>query len=439
MNKIVINICIVLMLLILPSRTFAFKMNNEDYVRVLFNSEILNVNIETDSNFILYEFDINTESLIELKALDTNRVEISIIDNNYIVSYNSTQEIYDLSDKQIFLGTSGGTFKFNNNSYRDYISVIAKDGKQRVINYVTMQHYLYGVVPYEMPSSWNIEALKAQTIAARTYVKKNMMGSTNKLFDVTDSVSSQVYKGINGEKQNSNRAVDETAGIYMKYENVYINAVYHSNSGGYTENSENIWNYKVPYLVGKKDDYSLNTKETNWEYAISYDKLSEVLNSKFPNLGSVKNIKILEKTKNNRNIKIKIIGETAEQILEKEEIRKYLGYTNLKSIWYDIDFGNSSLSFYDNVEKKVIRASMENIYAMDKNGKKIQVENPLNIQGKDSKEVYKNESNQVVFSGHGYGHGIGMSQYGAKNMADLGMKYEDILKFYYDGIILVKE
>lgn len=438
MNKKMMKIFIILMILILPSQVFAFKINDEDYVRVLFNSEVLNVNIETESQFVVYEFDVNTESLIELKTLDANRVEVNIIDNNYIISYNSDQEIYDLLDRKILIGTTGGTFKFNNNTYRDYIAVIVKEGKLRAINYVNMQHYLYGVIPYEMSSSWHLEALKAQAIAARTYAKKNMMGSTNKLFDVTDSVSSQVYKGINGEKKNSNRAVDETLGMYMKYANTYVNAVYHSNSGGYTENSENIWGYKVPYLIGKKDDYSLNSKEANWEYSISYDKLNEILNLKFPKLGDVKDIKILEKTENNRNIKIKIIGDKSEQILEKEELRKYLGYTNMKSIWYDIDFG-SQLSLYDNIGQKVIRASIENIYAIDKDGTKIQIEAPIKIQGENSKEAYQNGSNQVIFRGHGYGHGVGMSQYGAKTMADLGIKYDEILKFYYDGIILVKE
>lgn len=438
MNKKMMKICIILMILILPSQVFAFKINAEDYVRVLFNNEVSNVNIETDSNFVVYEFDGNAENLIELKTLDANRIEVSIIDNSYIISYNAGEEIYDLAEKKIMIGTTGGTFKFNNNTYRDYIAIIVKDGKLRAINYVSMQHYLYGVIPYEMSASWHLEALKAQAIAARTYAKKNMMGSTNKLFDVTDSVSSQVYKGVNGEKKNSNRAVDETSGIYMKYENTYVNAVYHSNSGGYTENSENIWGYKVPYLIGKKDDYSLNSKEANWEYSISYDNLNKILGLKFPKLGDVKDIKILEKTENNRNIKVKIIGNNSEQILEKEELRKYLGYTNMKSIWYDIDFG-SQLSLYDNIGQKVIRASIEDICVIDKEGKKIQIDAPIKIQGENSKETYENGSNQVIFRGHGYGHGIGMSQYGAKTMADLGIKCEEILKFYYDGIILVKE
>lgn len=436
-KRIVVFLMVLVMLI--PSIGMAINIDNGEYVRVALSNSGEHFYVQTKNIFKLYEFDPVRNTIITLKEIPLNQIELQIEDNQLVLLSGWDKETYPQTDKIILLSTQDGFFTFNNKTYRGYITLNNQDGKTRAVNYVKIRHYLYGVVPSEMPSSWSIEALKAQAVAARTFAKKEMVTNIKKGFDVYDTTSSQVYKGFSGEKKESNRAVDETHGIYMKYDNTYINAVYHSNSGGYTESSENIWNYKVPYLRGKKDDYSLNAPNSTWVYKVSYDQLNKILNANIPNLGDVTALAVVEKTENYRNVKIKVTGTKQEKILDREALRKYLGYTNLKSIWYDIDFGGGKMVVLDTTTNKTVSTATSTNYGVDKDGNVSPVVTPTNVMGKDGQEVLQGGNGEVVFTGHGYGHGVGMSQWGAKGMSDQGFRYDEILKFYYEGITLVKE
>jgi stage II sporulation protein D len=124
-----------------------------------------------------------------------------------------------------------------------------------------MQEYLYGVVPREMSKTWPLEALKAQAVVARTFAITNQNKFMHLGFNMDNSVLSQVYGGYDWEGPISNQAVDETIGMLLYYNTTLASAYYHSNSGGYTANSENVWSSEVPYLRSVFDPYSIGAKK----------------------------------------------------------------------------------------------------------------------------------------------------------------------------------
>ncbi len=132
--------------------------------------------------------------------------------------------------------------------YRGILRVMNKNGVLTLINDICMENYLQGVVPAEMPSSWNIEALKAQTIAARTYAVANMGKHSAEGFDLGDTYMDQVYEGVNAETENTNRAILETSGIIMLYDNKPISAMYCSCAGGQTISALESFGNDIPYL-----------------------------------------------------------------------------------------------------------------------------------------------------------------------------------------------
>lgn len=328
--------------------------------------------------------------------------------------------------------------KFSNSIKTDYIRVQNKPyrgnisfkldtaNKLTVINSLPIEDYLYGVVAKEMPASWNKEALKAQAISARNYSVKNLNKYKKQGFDLCTTQDSQVYGGVDAENFNTNKAVDETRGILAYYNGEVAELYYHSSSGGKTENSENIWSNAVPYLRSVEDPYSLGSPNDYWEYKITKSELEKTLNSKGKDIGNLLGIRIDKVSVNGRVLKMTMLGEKGEVSLEKESIRAFLGYSNLKSNWFEI-----------NSQNKNNQTNSSDSYIVVFNDLKLF----LNKNDSNSSNIYPNLNNNDIitsqdylFQGKGYGHGLGMSQYGAKAMAEQGFTFDEILKYYFKGI-----
>lgn len=262
-----------------------------------------------------------------------------------------------------------------------------KRNKANEIIEVPLEEYVIGVVAGEMPASFNIEALKAQAVASRTYVLKKEESSNND-YDVVDTTSNQVYIDYDEmkEKWQNNydtylskikKAVQETKGEVILYNNNLIDAMFFSTSNGYTENSKDVFSNSVPYLV---------SVESGWDKEESpvFSSTKEVSKSEFLfNLGldandSI-NISNIEKTNTGRVKTITINNK-------KFESSKIRNVFNLRSTSFEI----------------------------------------------------KITDDKVIFNVNGYGHGVGMSQYGANGMAKNGYKYNDILTHYYKNCDIKK-
>lgn len=256
-----------------------------------------------------------------------------------------------------------GDFQFTRLSTQD-------PQKLTLVNFVGLEPYVKGVTPYEMSSGWPLEALKAQAVCARTYVASHMNGSPANGFDVTGTTTSQVYYGTLDASANSDRAVDETAGKFVRYEGKLCETFYFAADGGATEDSENVWVTAVPYLRGVVDPYEkdIDFYCKSWSTSVSHAAVGDISITYTP-IGNAMTVTVGDKT------------------YSKDGVRTFL--TSVCGLRY--------------------------------NSRHFTVE-------------YDAAADAYSVVGGGYGHNCGMSQWGAKAMAqEHGKTYEEIISFYYTG------
>lgn len=246
-----------------------------------------------------------------------------------------------------------------------------------------MEEYLIGVVAAEMPASFNTEALKAQAIIARTYALKSI--ERNKL--LTDTVSTQAYidtyemqlkwgGDYNLYYNKIKEAVNSTEGLIITYNNELIDAVYFANSNGYTEDSKEVWGNTIPYLKSVESPYDINTTRYKKNTFITYEEASNILG-------------------------------------------------------FNIDQNVSIYNILRNESNRVTSITIN-----DKTYTGIEFRNLFKLNSADF-EIEKNEFGLNITT-YGYGHGVGMSQYGANGMANNGYGFDSIIKYYYKGVSIEK-
>lgn len=358
--------------------------------------------------------------------------------------------------------------------FRGYMGFkIIESSKLISINYVELEKYLYGVVPNEISASWGMESLKAQAVAARTYAVSCISPNASYGYDMDDNQNSQVYRGYSSEKKSTTEAVDETKGEMIYYNDKLIKAFYHSTSGGSTENSENVWMDKLPYLVGVEDEFSDRSGSPYNEWQKSYQKneIIKKLNDDGHDVNELYGIEISKVSKNNRVMECIFLTDNGEIVYYKEQARLLLG---LMSSWFKIENGsvfyftneftydNNKDSEKDSVPSKggildsiteeeqeaketnestdtVIKldsGSVTGKYVITANGTQKLTQDKISVISSKGVSVLETNSSDYNFQGRGWGHGIGMSQYGAKQMAAEGYTYNEILEHYYTGVII---
>ncbi len=310
-----------------------------------------------------------------------NGVKLSIKKSGNILTVNGKKAGTQVSFKA---GNSGAVFSAKGNRYRGDMKAIAASNGVTLVNEVSMEDYLKGVVPCEIVPSWKSDAIKAQAVAARTYAMFHKNGYRSAGYDMTDDTRSQVYRGASAETESTNRAVIETAGEVITYGGKAIDAVFHSSGGGYTENCENVWGTTVPYLKGVQEE----------KYAEQWTKTATL--TSFANVAAVGKLKNIKLTKLH-------IGEA-----HKSKDRGVSG--RVKTVTVVGSQGTKTLS-----------------------GDKIQSAFGLNSTLFDISIKGKN----IIFTGYGYGHGLGLSQWGAQAMAEKHGNgkdyYKQILTHYFTG------
>lgn len=306
-----------------------------------------------------------------------------------------------------------------------------------LINELSLDEYLYSVVPSEMPSDWPLEALKAQAVAARNYAIVTMGKHNAHGFDLCSTEHCQAYNGLEQEKDSSTEAVNATKGKFITYNGKLITAFFHSSSGGHTEDSENVWSAKTDYIRGVDDKYSLGSPYDNWTIDLERKEIKEKLVKAGYDLGDIIDISILEISPYGRVTKLSIKGTKETKVFEKEKIRSIMGTRALRSIWYklktDADiFVTGSLTGASQLNRP------SNMYVVSASGKSKASSpgNLVSVKGSSGTKAYNVIPGTYTFEGKGFGHGLGMSQYGAKGMAEAGYNYEKILEHYYQGAIV---
>lgn len=225
--------------------------------------------------------------------------------------------------------STGSAVRYKGNRYDGKLYVNGSSTKVNIINYVNMEDYIAGVTPYEMYPTWPIEALKAQSVAARTYAISHL--DPKRSWDVDDTVNYQVYKGKSSHEGTMKMLVKQTKGMVITYKGNPIDALFYSSSGGQTVNSEDVWSTKIPYLRGKKDPYDNSPYNKNpWSYSISKSKLGAMYG-----VGTVKSVKVT-KTSQGRPTHVTIYGTKGSKQVKASDLRMKLGGTNVKSTYFTI-------------------------------------------------------------------------------------------------------
>ena len=363
------------------------------------------------------------------------------------------QKIYDLKNEEKFVVKSSDRrgIWVGQKRYGGKLKIFILDNEILVVNAIAIEKYLSSVVGSEMPPKWPLEALKAQAIASRTYALKQ---KGNSFYDIDSTNKNQVYIGLEASTFKTKRAVTSTRSLVLTYKNKLINALFHSSSAGMTENSEDVWKNKYPYLSSVKD-FDKNNPKLRWYKKFSNDQLQKL----FPRIGGIQQIEILNVTNTGRVKNLKIYGDFGADQFSGVDIRKIM---NLQSTLVRFKFiedkknkpiNNSELSSSIALEKKeplihIVKVrdslnfiadqynvSIDEIIALNNidDSSLIKIGQRLLVP-RNALNTFSSREKILLVSGYGSGHGVGMSQWGAKYMAKSGEKAQKILKHFYKGV-----
>lgn len=341
------------------------------------------------------------------------------IEEGNVVFYNGE------GNNVIYTGVQGAEVKavarnsivvIEGKEYRGNVILRPHNGKITVINEVGLDDYVCGVVAGEMPSSWPKEAIKAQAVAARCYALKSLSKHADFGFDLCSTTNCQVYGGISSETERTNEAVKETAGIVASYNNKVVDTLFSSSNGGFVEAAENVWGGSYPYFQTFKDEYEKTDEISGavWTVTFSPEQIKSELKDNGVDIGDILNMEVVKTSESGRVLEVKITGTNGTKSYTKSYARTFLG---LKSQLYTITAPESS-----------------GLYALSASGQSSLSDEYyiLTAEGIDTREAPKGNGNYTI-SGRGYGHGVGMSQWGARYMAEEGLTFEDIIKYYFRG------
>ena len=374
-----------------PSTTLSSEL------RVLLSDLKANEAIKIDSPSYLYD-----ESKKIILIDKETRVNCFVINGAVNLYFNGN----NFAAYKFFLvpAENEGKLKINGYNYRGKIQISSSENSVHLINIISLEDYVKGVLAKEMPTgngSENFEALKALAVCIRTYaVKKLQNGNIN--FDLFSDTRDQVYGGLDAENQISNKAVDETKDLILKYDGTIATLYYHSTCGGYTESSENVFTTEpIPYLRSVKDGDDPNCKISprfQWEEKYSKDEIIDRLID-YGLLDDanymLEDFAIVERFKSGRvsELEIKVSDKNNNEktlVLKGNKIRSILRTSNNKSILWSTMFDVSI------------------------------------------------NNNSITLTGNGFGHGVGLCQWGAIAMSRNGKNYKEILEHYYQGTQLNK-
>lgn len=245
-------------------------------------------------------------------------------------------------------GRYGSELQTLGETYRGAITVHGNtSGTMSVINVLGLEQYVQGVVPEEVVPSWPAPALEAQAVAARTYALYSMKSKQNSIYDIGTTTADQVYGGKSSEFASTNAAVKRTHGMVITYQGQPINALFHSDGGGYTEDSVNLWDNDVPYLKGVVD-YSNHEGTTVWNVITSRQSIEQKLAGASKSVGYLQKIelspladrpmKVQDRGVSGRVKTMKFIGEKGSVSLTGEQVQGIFG---LKSTLFDFYVGQT--------------------------------------------------------------------------------------------------
>ena len=345
----------------------------KNYVRVAIMQDAPSLRIKVEGSYELVN-PLNNEIIYTGKNLNTTA---TVHKDNL-----SLGNIKPRAGRILIRVVETGSIVIDGRRFRGDIQLVKKDNSHLLaINQIDLEDYVKGILYHESSHYWPMEALKAQAVACRTYALYQMQKNKLKDFDLTSDIYSQVYGGRTSERYRTNRAVLETGGEMLLYQGKIFPAYYHATCAGFTEDASWLWNIDVPALKGVACKFCKDSPHFNWHEVLTLDELKEKLGSSGYNIKKIKNIIILGHNISGRITDLKITSDNGNLVIPAKDFRNIIG-------------------------PNVIRSTNFNVGVV---------------------------GNDVVFEGIGWGHGVGLCQWGAYFMAKQGYNYKQILEYYYPG------
>jgi len=371
-------------------RTRNYSPSNSEPINVLLSDN--NSSFVVDNPIILYKKE-------RAFALVKNGNRLNFRVDGAGLSLNIAGQLFNAEYFEMKPAEGENTVSYKGRKYFGIIKIIPNGKSIRIINRLPLEDYLKGVIPAEMPMGKGdsyFQALKAFAICARTYAVDRMKDN-NSLFDVYVDTRDQVYGGAGYDRELGDSAVDETAGMILTYDGNPALVYYHSSCGGHTEDASKVFGVDEPYLKGVKDGDPPNCSiASNFYWTERYPErifIERLINAGLLSSGSysIKNVEVKNRDESGR-VSVLLVslsnseGDNKNIIIEGNRIRSVIKRTNgsdiLRSTMFDISL---------------------------------------------------NEDKTVIINGRGYGHGVGLCQWGAINQSINGIGYKQILSFYFPG------
>lgn len=259
---------------------------------------------------------------------------------------------------------------------------LVRRGKTRLlVNYVDLEEYVKGVVPAEVNSTWHPEMLKVQAVATRTYALYQRMLNSTRDYDVVAGIQDQVYRGRQGVDARVVAAVESTRGMVVTYQGAPIYAAFSSTAAGVTEDAMTVWSKDLPYLKGVECPFDIESPYYQWRASVKIETLEKNLRQQGFSVGTITHVSPQSYSRAGRVATLRVVHSSGELVIRGEDLRKAVGYTVVPSTQFTVQ-----------------------------------------SIGQD-----------LLLSGYGAGHAVGLCQWGAKELAELGYSFSSILSYYYPG------
>lgn len=329
----------------------------------------------------------------------------------------------------LIIPENNGLLEWNSHIYRGVFLIVTQNNKINLINQLSVEDYLRGVVPKEVNSEWPYASLKAQAIAARTYTLASLGRHKSAGYDLCTTDHCQVYGGVLGEHPRTDVAVSETAGQIITYKGKIISAVYHASSGGYTVDAATVWKNEVPYLK-PVPDWDQNSPYNQWTRVFNWSDFQVIAGQTYPEIGRLKRILPVAFEKNGTVLKLNLNGDLGEVTVNSEQFRYMAGIPSAKfkiGVIYGPEPFITLWWARNDIYPEALIANNE-IPGLTADLLDPPWDLPDPWAWLQDKEI-----RTLVIRGSGWGHGVGLSQWGAKGMALAGYNEFQIIEHYYPG------
>jgi stage II sporulation protein D len=394
----------------------------------------------------------------------TVKVGLATVDSEFLLPLKGAEQLLDLSEStprnlplpgdQVLVSGVNGVLFLNNvpvgsgpvalipgtepltwnlRGYRGIFLICWAAGKLNVINQLSLEDYLNGVVPKEVIPGWPSAALKAQAIAARTYAIASLGKHGAFGYDLCASDHCQVYGGLCAEQPSTNAAVAETAGLVISYKSKIAAAFFFAASGGMTKDAGMVWDKAVPYLK-PVPDWDQNSPYTRWTRTLGWEQLQVMAALSYPKVGRLTQIIPVNPAREGEKPKVTLMGDLGEMTITTEEFRSLTGLpsSNLElGVLYGPEPNITLWWTRDRNYPEAVMADPEIPGVTDRLNPPWDLPDPWSwLRDKDPLKL--------IIRGSGWGHGVGLSQWGAKGMADAGFTANQIIAHYYPGTVVTK-